>query len=161
MHGRCWHAAAVALALIAVQSIATRPAVAWCLFHCEPTEADARAVFENMVRARVGNVPFRIVAFGKTNGRTIAIPGMEGYELYYHAVVDFPSGIAPGRRDQNVWGQLLGMGANMSVQMALSEMGLRVTKGDKVDEDTVMETSSSLAFQKTEKGWLAADGRVY
>ncbi len=137
------------------------PSAAWCLFNCEPTEANARAVVENLVRAAVPNAPFQMLQFEKTNGRTVSVPGMEGYELFYHAVVEFPSGIAPRQQQQNIWNQLLAMGPNQSAMLALSERGFRVTKGDKIDQDTVMESNSSVVFQKTEKGWLGPDGRVY
>jgi hypothetical protein len=137
------------------------PSRAWCLFNCEPTEADAKAVVENTLRAAVPNAPFQILQFEKTNGRSISMPGIEGYELFYHAVVEFPSGIQPGRSQQNIWNQIQSMGAGMGAMNALAERGFRVTKGNKVDEDTVMESNSSIPFQKTEKGWLGPDGRVY
>ena len=137
------------------------PSAAWCLFNCDPTVTNARAVLQNLVHAIVPNASFKILQFQKTNGSSISAAGMEGYQLFYHAVVEFPSGIEPGRRKQNIWGQLLAMGPNMSAMTELSERGFRVIKGNKIDQDMVMQSDSSIVFQKTEKGWLGPDGRVY
>lgn len=136
-------------------------ATAWCLFSCDPTQQHARTVLENWLRSNVRNAPFKITHFEKTNGSKVSGGGVEGYQLFYRAVVEFPSGIQPGRSQKNVWQQLGGMGSGFEAQTSLREKGFRVTKGDKVDEFTVMESNSALVFQKTEQGWMGEDGQIY
>lgn len=127
-----------------------------------PTEENARAVVENIVRSSLPqNVSFRLMEFRKANGRNVTAPGVEAYQLFYRAVVEFPQGISPGQREQSVFDQLLNVGTEQGAMMALSQIGFQVTKGNKLDEYTVMESNASVSFQKTERGWLGQDGQVY
>ena len=127
-----------------------------------PTEENARAVVENIVRSSLPqNVSFRLMEFRKVNGRNVNAPGVEAYQLFYRAVVEFPQGVSPSRREQSLFDQLLNVGEDQGAMMALSQIGFQVTKGNKLDKYTVMESNASVNFQKTERGWLGQDGRVY
>ena len=81
-------AAAMLLALLSAI-----PANAFCMFGCNPTEAHARQIFENLLKQRVDK-PFKIVEFKQTMAERLEMhaTGEKGYEIFFNARVEFPEG---------------------------------------------------------------------
>lgn len=81
---------AVAMLLALLSAI---PANAFCMFGCNPTEAHARQIFENLLKQRVDK-PFKIVEFKQTMAERLEMhaTGEKGYEIFFNARVEFPEG---------------------------------------------------------------------
>lgn len=141
----------IAAALVCSSWFVAGTASAWCIFNCGPSEDEAKVALESYLRVNIPNAPFRITEFRKTNGETD--PSGTRYLMRYHAVVEYPSGIQPGRRQKNVWEQLHDVGTSMGLQMALENAGCKIKEGNKLDERAVLECNSAVVFVKTEKGW--------
>lgn len=81
-----------ALALFAGLAYAA-PASAFCLMNCEPSEADARKVFENLVHAKFDPdaqvKEFKVDRFWRLD---VEGSGHAGIEYYFTAKVAFPKG---------------------------------------------------------------------
>ena len=81
-----------ALTVLAL-GLATAPAKAICLFNCEPSEADARKVFDNLIKkkfdAEAKIVDFKVDRFWRLD---VEGAGHAGVEYYFTAKVEFPKG---------------------------------------------------------------------
>jgi hypothetical protein len=133
---------------------------ALCLYSCEPTEANAQQVFENVLRARV-QTAVSVSNFQKTNGVKMSFGGLEGYEIQFVADVDFPQGFV--RRPNGVFEEIqLNAEGNNKVS-SLRDLGNWKPKliGGKFWEPFSFSMAGTVSFQKTEKGWQGIDGRVY
>jgi hypothetical protein len=79
--------------IASVLFLATAPARAFCLFSCEPTNDDARKVFENLIHkkfdpdAQIQN--FEVTRFWRLD---VEGAGHAGVEYYFTAKVLFPKG---------------------------------------------------------------------
>lgn len=60
-----------------------------------PSVATARAVFEARLRRQVGDTPFIVLSFEKTDGQRANFAGVSIYRLFYSARVKFPRGHRP------------------------------------------------------------------
>jgi hypothetical protein len=117
---------------------------AFCLFSCTPSEANARSVFENLVKAQYKGNPVNILSFEKTNGVGRTVFGQEIYEVSYKALVELPNG------------------ANQRCKPPLSLQNM----GDCVlityyPPGQKLTYSESKTFEKTERGWKGQDGNLY
>lgn len=82
-----------ALALAAT-TLAAGPAQAFCMFGgCDPTEAHARQIFENLLKQRFDK-PGKILEFKQTMTERLEMhaTGEKGYEIFFNARVEFPEG---------------------------------------------------------------------
>ncbi len=77
----------------ALASLSVSPANAFCMFGCNPTEAQARQIFHKMMKQRVDK-PFKIVEFKQTMAERLEMhaTGEKGYEIFFNARVEFPDG---------------------------------------------------------------------
>ena len=118
----------------------------------QPAEADGSAALRSRISGLIGDAPFEITSFTKTDGQSIEVMGAKGYRLYYTATVSFPSGFKSSclnRRSDaasfmgNVFcaAEFGGPGGGSPVGPQAS--GAVVTYAGEVD------------FQKTENRWLA------
>jgi len=87
-------AAFIKFALAALlASFSAVSANAFCMFGCDPTEAHARQIFENLLKQRFDK-PFKIVEFKQTMAERLEMhaTGEKGYEIFFNARVEFPEG---------------------------------------------------------------------
>jgi len=133
---------------------------AFCLFSCEPSEANAQQVFENVLRARV-QTAVSVSNFRKTNGVKMSFGGLEGYEIQFIADVDFPQGFV--RRPNGVFEEIQLNAEGNNKVLSLRDLGNWKPKlvGRKFWEPFSFAMAGTVSFQKTEKGWQGIDGRVY
>ena len=82
----------VALALFAA-TFANAPAKAFCWLKCEPTEVEARKIFENVVKKKF-DPDAKIVKFEVTRFWRLDVEGADrkSVEYYFTALVEFPKG---------------------------------------------------------------------
>jgi hypothetical protein len=124
---------------------------AFCLYSCTPSESNARAVFENLVKLQFRGSPYNVVSFEKTNGVEREMFGQKAYELSFKAVIELPNGAnldckkSPTFDFQNF---------NAVNQCAASNRRYW-PPGQKLNY------SESYTFEKTERGWKAPDGALY
>jgi hypothetical protein len=133
---------------------------AFCLYSCEPTEANAQQVFENLLRAKV-QTPVSVTNFQKTNGAKMAFGGMEAYEIQFVADVDFPQGFV--RSPNGVFEEILLAAEGNNRVMSLRDLGNWKPKqaSQKFWQPFSFSVAGAMTFTKTEKGWQAGDGKVY
>lgn len=69
------------------------PATAFCMFGCDPTEAHARRIFENLLKERFDK-PGRILEFKQTMSEKLEMhaTGEKGFEIFFNGRVEFPDG---------------------------------------------------------------------
>lgn len=75
-------------------SLSTFPANAFCMFGgCDPTEAHARQILENLLKQRFDK-PGKIIEFKQTMSERLEMhaTGEKGYEIFFNARVEFPEG---------------------------------------------------------------------
>lgn len=128
-------------------------ASAFCLYSCTPTEDNAKAAFENLVKSSLGGAQFEIVRFKKTNGVLAELAGLKMYELSYEAEIILPNGAhpecGPQQKDGSVWDSL-------SKLQKCAEPNIRYwPPGQK------LIYSEKYAFIQNEKGWIGPDGQLY
>lgn len=83
----------LALALLVAPLTIDRAAAA-CWFGCaDPTEANAKQIFENLLKQRFDK-PGKVLAFKQTMTERLEMhaTGEKGYELFFNATVEFPEG---------------------------------------------------------------------
>ncbi len=78
---------------LCLMPLAINGASAFCIFGCNPTEAQAKTVFENLLNQRFDK-PGKIVAFKQTMTEKLEMhaTGEMGFELFFNATVEFPAG---------------------------------------------------------------------
>lgn len=125
---------------------------ALCLYNCNPSEANARSVFEFLIKKEFRDVPSNIVSFKKTNGAAANLGPFSMYELHFEATVELPSG---ANHDCNP-------SAPRSELSKLGAMGRCVGNNiEYVAPGTKRLYRDIIRFRKTERGWQAEDGRIY
>lgn len=74
-------------------TVAAAPALAFCMFGCDPTEAHARQIFENLLKERFDK-PGKILEFKQTMSEKLEMhaTGEKGFEIFFNGKVEFPEG---------------------------------------------------------------------
>lgn len=139
---------------------AASEARSFCLFSCEPDEANGRQVLENVLKSMF-ETPFKISNFTKTNATKNNMMGYEVYQLQYTADLDFPRGIVSAPSD--FWAEMRKAAEGNTKLSELRAMMSWTVKsiGDKFWEPAALAVRGSLSFRKTNKGWEGQDGKVY
>lgn len=122
-----------------------------------PIEEDGKSVLASIIRAKFPGRPFSITEFHKTNGA--AVDGGATYQMFYTAQIEFPKGLA--EKSPSVWDQLGAAPEAFDRARELVQKGFKVVKGGEVFEPQIFAGNSMFRFQKTEKGWLAEDGKIH
>jgi hypothetical protein len=124
---------------------------ALCFFSCTPSEANARAVFENLLKDGFKGSPYNIISFAKTNGTEREIYGQKVYELSFKAVVEFPNGANLDCKQS----QDFSFKNFDEVRKCVANNRQYSPPGSKID------FSNTFIFKKTERGWKGQDGALY
>lgn len=132
---------------------------AFCLFNCDPSESNAKAVFTNVfLKKKSPNTSYVISEFKKTNGIKRKIFGQEIYEFSFKAKVKFPSGA--DHECYYLSSNFRGTKEEKARQMMkFQSCYIRGISG--VHPGGSLSFSRVYVFEKTERGWLGQDGVLY
>ena len=124
------------------------PLVAGC--SSQPAETDGSAALRARISSLVGDAPFEVTSFHKTDGQSIEVMGAKGYKLYYTATVSFPSGFK-----SNCLNRRTDVASFMNNVNCFAEFG---RYGDNPvgpqASGAVIAYAGEVDFQKTENRWL-------
>ena len=149
-----------ALAVIAA-ILATTPAKAFCLFSCEPTNDDARKVFENLIKkkfdpeAKIQN--FDVDRFWRLD---VEGAGHAGVEFYFTAKVEFPKGANLDCKPQGP-DNAVKPGCSASNYYSTTIQNKMVKERQYIEPGKVIEFKDETRFDQGDKGWKGQDGNFY
>ncbi len=148
-----------ALALFAA-AVAAAPASAFCLFNCEPTEADARKVFENLIKKKFDPdakiVDFKVDRFWRLD---VEGAGHAGVEYYFTSKVEFPKGAnldCKPAADGTVKA-----GCSASTYYSTTIQNKMITDRQYIEPGKVIDFKDETRFDESPKGWKGQDGNFY
>jgi len=148
----------VALALAALFA-ASAPAKAFCLVNCEPKEADARKVFENLIRKKF-DPEAQIKEFKVDRYWALDVEGAnhKGYEFYFTAKVDFPKG---ANLDCKPEGEKVKDGCSASTYYSTTIQNRMIKERQYIEPGKTIEFKDETRLDQTDKGWKGQDGNFY
>lgn len=150
----------VALTLFAVFG-ATLPAKAVCLFNCEPGEAEARKVFENVIKKKF-DPDAKVVAFNVDRFWRLDVEGAghAGVEFYFTAKVEFPKGAnldcKPEGSDKTVKA-----GCSPSTYYSTTIQNQMIKERQYIEPGKVIDFKDETRFDQAGSGWKGQDGASY
>ena len=146
---------AVVLAFFNVTS-----AFAYCMFSCDPTEAHARQIFENLLKQRFDKAG-KIVEFKQTVNERLEMhaTGEKGYEIFFNARVQFPEGANLDCKPDASGAYKEGCSSSkhfVTAPRSADPKGPQyIAPGETVTFD------EEYRFYEDPKGWKGPDGHVY
>ena len=151
----------LAPAALAAALMAASPAGAFCLLKCEPTEDNARTVFENLIHQKFDPdakiVDFKIDRFWRLD---VEGAGHEGIEYYYTVKVEFPKG-AHLECKPDAAGKVA-EGCSPSTYYSTTLQNKMIKEKQYIEPGKVIEFKDETRFDKTDSGkWKGQDGNLY
>lgn len=148
----------VATALLATTFLSAR-AEALCLFGCEPTAANARSVFENVVKKKF-DPDAKVLNFDVTRFWRIDVEGYghKSIEYYFKALVEFPKG---ANLDCKPEGDKVKEGCSASTFYSTTISNRMVKERQYIEPGAKIEFNDETRFDEDPKGWKGQDSNVY
>lgn len=151
---------ALALAL-AVAPLTIDRAAAGCWFGaCYPTEAQARTIFENLLKKHFDK-PAKVVSFQQTMTEQLEMhaTGEKGYEIFFKASVEFPEGANLDCKPDNA-GKFKD-GCSPSKVYITSPRSIDPKGAQYVVPGSTVNFDEEYRFYQDKDGWKGPDGNVY
>jgi hypothetical protein len=149
-----------ALAVFAFAA-ATAPAKALCLFGCEPSEADARKVFENLVKKKFDPdaklTDFKVDRFWRLD---VEGAGHAGIEYYFTAKVEFPKGANLDCKPEGA-DNAVKAGCSASTYYSTTIQNKMVKERQYIEPGKTIEFKDETRFDQESGGWKGQDGNTY
>ncbi len=149
-----------ALALAATL-LAAGPARAFCVFGgCDPTEAHARQIFENLLKQRFDK-PGKILEFKQTMTERLEMhaTGEKGYEIFFNARVEFPEGANLECKPDDAG--KIPEGCSPSKHYVTAPRGVDPKGKQYVAPGATATFDEEYRFYEAGRGWKGPDGNVY
>jgi len=151
----------LAPAVLAAVLIGASPAGAfWPFGSPEPTEADARKVFENLIHQKFDPdakiVDFKVDRFWRID---VEGAGREGIEYYYTVKVEFPKG-AHLECKPDAAGKVA-EGCSPSTYYSTTIQNQMVKEKQYIEPGKTIEFKDETRFDKEGGGWKGQDGKIY
>jgi len=144
----------------AAATFASAPASAFCLLKCEPTEDNARTVFNNLIHKKFDPdakiVDFKIDRFWRLD---VEGAGHEGIEYYYTVKVEFPKG-AHLECKPDAEGKVA-TGCSPSTYYSTTIQNKMIKENQYIEPGKVVEFKDETRFDKGDSGWKGQDGNFY
>jgi hypothetical protein len=150
----------VALALIMVP-VAVDRAAAFCLFGgCDPTEAQAKTIFENLLKTRFDK-PGKIIEFKQTMSERLEMhaTGEKGYEIFFNGTVEFPEGANLDCKPDEA-GKFK-EGCSPSKHYVTAPRSSDPKGRQYVEPGAKIVFDEEYRFYEAGKGWKGPDGNIY
>lgn len=147
-----------ALALVGALALSA-PAKAFCLVNCEPTEADARKVFENVVKKKfdqnavISN--FKVDRFWRID---VEGAGHKSVEYYFTADVAFPKGANLDCKPED--GKVK-EGCSASNYYSTTIQNQMIKDRQYIDPGKTITFKDETRFDQESGGWKGQDGNTY
>jgi len=141
--------------------LATAPARAFCLFGCEPTNDDARKVFENLIRkkfdpdAQIQN--FEVTRFWRLD---VEGSGHAGVEYYFTAKVLFPKGANLDCKPEGPENAVKS-GCSASTYYSTTIQNKMIKERQYIEPGKVIEFKDETRFDESGGHWKGQDGNSY
>jgi hypothetical protein len=152
----------VALALFAAM-LAAAPAKAFCWLNCEPTEAAARKIFENVVKTKF-DPDAKVVKFEVSRFWRLDVEGAahKSVEFYFTASVEFPKGANLDCKPQGPEGaQTVKEGCSASTYYSTTLQNKMVQERQYIEQGKTIEFKDETRLDQADKGWKGQDGNYY
>lgn len=146
---------------LAAICLSAAPAKAFCMFGgCDPTEAHARSIFENLLKQRFDK-PGKILEFKQTMGERLEMhaTGEKGYEIFFNARVEFPEGANLECKPDDAG--KFPEGCSPSKFYVTAPRGVDPKGKQYVAPGTTIGFDEEYRFYEAGKGWKGPDGNVY
>jgi hypothetical protein len=149
----------IALAMFAACA-GVLPAKAMCLFNCEPKPADARKVFENLVKTKFDKDAV-VEKFDVTRFWPLDVEGAghAGYEFYFTASVRFPKGANPECKPDGA-GKVK-EGCSASTYYSTTVQNQMVKEKQYIEPGKVVDFKDETRFDESSGKWKGQDGNLY
>ncbi|MBI1866997.1 MAG: hypothetical protein HYS06_01635 [Methylocystis sp.] len=149
----------LALALL-VAPLAIDRASAFCMFGCNPTEADARTIFENLLKKRFDK-PAKIVSFKQTMTESLEMhaTGEKGFEIFFKASAEFPEGANLDCKAGDAGDYKAGCSPGkhyVTAPRSADPQGRQY-----VAPGATIEFDEEYRFYAADSGWKGPDGNIY
>ncbi len=146
---------------IAFAMIGAAPVKAFCLFGCEPQEAEARKVFENLVRKKF-DPDAKVAEFGVDRFWRLDVEGSghAGVEFYFHGKVDFPKGANLDCKPEGPE-NLVKEGCSASTYYSTTIQNKMIKDRQYIEPGKSIEFKDETRFDQGDKGWMGQDGNFY
>lgn len=108
-----------------------------------PVEEDGERAIASQIQEDIGDNPYRIQNFAKTNGVAGEAGGIKTYIMMYSAVIDYPKGVHPNCATENFAGWEC--------------WNLRTGGAKVVPVGHREDVAGEIRFVETENGWNAVD----
>jgi hypothetical protein len=154
----------LALAAFAMVLAANAPAKAFCLLKCEPTEDQAKKVFENLVKAKFDPdaklVDFKVDRFWQLD---VEGAGHKGVEFYFTAKVEFPKGAHPECKPTETadGAKTVAPGCSASTYYSTTVQNQMIKDKQYIEPGKVVDFKDETRFDQTSDGWKGQDGKIY
>ncbi len=141
--------------------LATASANAFCLFGCEPTNDDARKVFENLIKKKF-DPDATIQSFEVTRFWRLDVEGAghAGVEYFFKAKAEFPKGANLDCKPDGVESAVKA-GCSPSAYYSTTIQNKMVTERQYIEPGKVIEFNDETRFDQADKGWKGQDGNFY
>jgi hypothetical protein len=148
----------VMMALFAAM-LASAPAKAFCWLDCEPTEAAARKIFENVVKTKF-DPDAKVVKFEVSRFWRLDVEGAahKSVEFYFTANVDFPKG---ANLDCKPEGDKVKDGCSASSYYSTTIQNKMVKERQYIEPGKTIEFKDETRLDQGDKGWKGQDGNFY
>lgn len=146
---------------IAFAMMGAAPATAFCFFGCEPKDADARQVFENLVKNKF-DPDAKITEFVVDRFWRLDVTGADGkgIDFFFHAKVEFPKGAnvdcKPDGADSHVK-----QGCSASTYFSTTIQNQMVKERQYIEAGKIIEFKDETRLDQSDKGWKGQDGNFY
>lgn len=147
-----------ALALACALGVSAR-AEAFCLFGCEPTDADVQKIFENLVKKKF-DPEAKIVNFQITRFWRLDVTGAEhkAIDYFFTASVLFPKG---ANLDCKTDGSEQKPGCSASKFFSTTQSSQAIKDRQYIEPNATIGFSDDTRLEQYDQGWKGRDGNFY
>ena len=139
---------------------ASAPAKAFCMFGCEPTDENARAVFENLIHNKF-DPDAKILDFKVDRRWKLDVEGAghTGWEFYYTVKVEFPKGAHPECKPDAAGA--VAAGCSASTYYSTTIQNKMIKDKQYIEPGKVVEFKDETRFDEDGGKWKGQDGNIY
>ncbi len=154
----------LALAAFAMALTSSAPARAFCLLSCEPTEVQARKVFENLVKTKFDPdakiTEFKVDRFWQLD---VEGAGHKGVEFYFTAKVEFPKGAHLECKPTEAadGSKTAPAGCSASTYYSTTIQNKMIKEKQYIEPGKVVDFKDETRFDEGSGGWKGQDGNTY
>jgi hypothetical protein len=146
---------------IAFAMIGAAPAKAFCLFGCEPNEADVRKVFENLIKKKF-DPDAKVAEFVMDRFWRLDVTGAngKGLDFFFHAKVEFPKGANLDCKPEGGENRVK-EGCSASAYYSTTIQNQMIKDRQYIEPGKTIDFKDETRLDESDKGWKGQDGNFY